>query len=373
MANAYTPGLKVTGASRIQKRRRLSILGEVLVNIGDIVTPDIPVAKAMIPGNPTSINVSNALSCEAEDIEQYMVKKQGDPVKANEAIAIQKTFFGLFTTTCVSPVEGVLEHVSAVTGQVIVREPAVPIQVKAYINGEVTEIMDREGVVIETKGAFIQGIFGVGGERDGILQIAVEKDSDVLDGQHIKPEHKDKIVIGGSLMTGAAIRRAHEIGAAGIVAGGVIDKDLVDYLGFDIGVAVTGHESIPLTLIVTEGFGQIPMAHKTFELLQTLDGMHASINGATQIRAGVMRPEIIVPNEDIDVVESAVSDGEMEAGTLIRCIREPYFGQLAEVVDLPPELRVVETGARVRIMNIKLRNSGEVVTVPRANVELIEE
>jgi len=351
----------------------LPILGEVLVKLGQVLTPEVPVAKAMIPGNPTAVNVSNALSCEAEDIEGYMVKKQGDAVKKDEPIAIQKTFFGLFSSVCASPVEGVIEHISAVTGQVIVREPAVPIQVKAYINGKVTEILDREGVVIETKGAFIQGIFGVGGERDGILKVVVKNWSDVLDGDKITADCKGKIIVGGSLMTGAAIRRAHEVGASGIVAGGVIDKDLVDYLGFDIGVAVTGHENIPLTLIVTEGFGQIPMAHKTFELLQRLDGKHASINGATQIRAGVMRPEIIVPDDSVDVQENTVSDGEMEAGTLIRCIREPYFGQLAEVVDLPPELRVVETGAKVRIMNIKLRNTGEVVTVPRANVELIEE
>jgi len=378
VANAYTPGLKVTGASRIQKRRRLPILGEVLVNLGDVLTPEMPVAKAMIPGNPQTINISNALSCEAEDIELYMVKKQGDPVKKGEPIAVQKSFISAifgdrFASKCESPVDGVLEHVSAVTGQAIVREPAMPIQVMAYINGTVSEILDREGVVIETSGAFIQGIFGVGGERDGILKVVVDSGEEILTAEKIDASCEGKIIIGGSLMTGPAIRKAHEVGARGIVAGGVIDKDLVEYLGFDIGVAVTGHENIPITLIVTEGFGNIPMAHKTYDLLKSLDGMHASINGATQIRAGVMRPEIIVPDDSVVVQEGAVNDGEMEAGTLIRCIREPYFGQLAEVVDLPPELRVVETGARVRIMNIKLRNTGEVVTVPRANVELIEE
>lgn len=374
MANAYTPGLKVTAASLIQKRRRLSLLGDVLVKMGQKVTPEMPVAKAMIPGNPQSINVSNALSCEAEDIEGYMVKKQGDAVKRDEVIAIQKTFFGLFSSKCLSPVDGTLEHISAVTGQVIIREPAMPIEVKAYINGVVTEIMDREGVVVETKGAFIQGIFGVGGERDGNLKMMVKAADEVLDGNVINADCKGKILIGGSLMTGSAIKKAHEVGARGIVAGGIIDKDLVDYLGFDIGVAVTGHEDIPITLIVTEGFGNIPMAHKTFDLLKRLDGAHASINGATQIRAGVMRPEIIVPDESAVIQDASGAEaGEMEAGTLIRCIREPYFGQLAEVVDLPPELQVIETGAKVRIMNIKLRNSQQVVTVPRANVELIEE
>ena len=78
MANAYTPGLKVTEASIIRKRRRLPILGEVLVQKGAKVTPDTPVAKAFIPGNPQSINVANILGVEAEDIEHFMQKKPGD-------------------------------------------------------------------------------------------------------------------------------------------------------------------------------------------------------------------------------------------------------------------------------------------------------
>jgi len=58
-------------------------------------------------------------------------------------------------------------------------------------------------------------------------------------------------------------------------------------------------------------------------------------------------------------------------GTPIRIIREPYFGKLAEVVDLPPELQVIETEAKVRILRAKITD-GTIVTVPRANVEIIE-
>ena len=203
--------------------------------------------------------------------------------------------------------------------------------------------------------------------------MACKSPDEVLDADLINDTCKGCIIVGGSLMTAAAIRKAASVGARGIVAGGIIDKDLVEYLGYDIGVAITGHEDIPLTLITTEGFGAITMAHKTFDLLKAVEGKHASINGATQIRAGVMRPEIIVPDESTVVNDAKANlDGNLDAGTLIRCIREPYFGQLAEIVDLPPELVVIETGAKVRIMTIRLKN-GEVVTVPRANVELIEE
>jgi hypothetical protein len=41
-------------------------------------------------------------------------------------------------------------------------------------------------------------------------------------------------------------------------------------------------------------------------------------------------------------------------------------------VELPPELTKIETEAKVRVMKVKLARTGEVVTIPRANVELIE-
>ncbi len=56
------------------------------------------------------------------------------------------------------------------TGQVIIREPPIPVEVDAYIDGVVSEVMPSEGVVVESEGAFLQGIFGVGGETIGPLR-----------------------------------------------------------------------------------------------------------------------------------------------------------------------------------------------------------
>ena len=61
------------------------------------------------------------------------------------------------------------------------------------------------------------------------------------------------IILGGSNISGAALRKAADVGVVGIVVGGIVDRDLIDYLGYDIGVAITGHENIPLTLVITEG------------------------------------------------------------------------------------------------------------------------
>jgi len=373
MAHAYTPGLKVTERATVRKTRRLPILGEVLVEQGQKVTPEVIVARTKIPGNPNTVNVANALGLEPEDIEHFMVKKLGDQVHKDEVLALYKAFFGLFKHYARSPVEGVVEHISPVTGQVTLREPPIPVQIDAYLTGTVSEVLPREGVIIETAGAFIQGIFGVGGETQGEVKVVVNKADDVLDADLITNADKGKVLVGGSLITAAALRKANEIGVSGLVAGGIIDKDLVEFLGYDIGVAITGHEDINSTVIITEGFGQMKMADKTFSLLKDLAGWNASINGATQIRAGVMRPEIIVPEfkpKHAAVAQGSLAEG-MVPGTPIRVIREPYFGLLGEVVDLPPELQIIETGAHVRILRAKLAD-GRTVTIPRANVEIIE-
>ncbi len=61
----------------------------------------------------------------------------------------------------------------------------------------------------------------------------------------------------------------------------------------------------------------------------------------------------------------------MRPGTPIRVIRQPYFGRLGKVASLLVELQIVETGSAVRVVEIELEN-GEMVVVPRANVEILE-
>lgn len=372
MAHAYTPGLKVTERAVVRKVRRLPIPGDVLVKAGDKVAPDTVVARTKLPGNPVTINVANIMGMPAEYLAPYLTKRVGEAVAKDEVIAKSISWFGLSKVFCRSPVAGTLESMSSVTGQAIIREADIPLGVSAYIHGTIVEVIPKEGVVVETDGAFIQGIFGVGGETNGNLRVAVSAPDEPLEPRHLTPEHAGAIVVGGSVITGGAIKRAIEVGASALVGGGIIDTDLVSLLGYDIGVAITGQEDIALTIIVTEGFGQMNMAGKTFSLFKLLDGKFASVNGATQIRAGVMRPEVIVPGHVAEGAgkEASASEG-LVPGTAVRIIREPYFGVLAQVVDLPPELQVIETEAKVRILQARLPG-GEVVTVPRANVEILE-
>lgn len=373
MGSAYTPGLKVSPHTLIQRLRRLPLKGDVLVETGQRVTPDTIVARASLPGLMQSVKVAAQLGIDADEMPAALIVKEGDTVEKGQILAATKAFFGMLKSEAKSPVTGVVETISAASGNVGVRQPPLPINLTAYLSGTVAETIAGEGVVVQTEGALIQGIFGIGGERVGEIQMVSAQPEDDLTEEMITPAQAGKIIIGGANISGAALRKAAEMGVTGIVVGGIIDRDLIAFLGYDIGVAITGHENITLTLVITEGFGTIAMARRTFELLRSLEGKSASINGATQIRAGVIRPEVIVPlgaASGKTVVETG-EEGSLSVGTSIRLIREPYFGKLATVTALPPQLTVIGSGAEVRVLEARLADNS-VVTVPRANVEIIE-
>jgi hypothetical protein len=186
----------------------------------------------------------------------------------------------------------------------------------------------------------------------------------------ITPDQRGKVVVGGALVTREALARAAQLGVGAIITGGVHALDLGEFMGGEIGAGVTGAEQVGLTLIVTEGFGEIAMARRTFRLLRQCDGLLASVSGATQIRSGVLRPEIIVPATagEHSAADNIAADG-LAIGTSVRLVRAPYFGQLGTVVALPPDPCAVASGAVVRILEAELE-SGVRVTVPRSNVEL---
>ncbi len=381
MGHAYTPGLTVTERTIVRKRRVLPIPGTVLVRPGDRVRADMIVALTELPGKVHVVNVANLIGVAPDEIPEYLVKKEGAAIRKDEVIAESRPLIKWFKTEVRSPIDGTVESVSTVTGQVILREPPRPLELLAYVDGTVIELLPAQGVVVETDCTLIQGIFGIGGETWGDLIMAVQAPDVVLIAAQLTLAMKGKIVVGGAFADGATLQRARQVGVAGLVVGGIHDKDLRELLGYDLGVAITGTEQVGFTLILTEGFGSIPMASKTFALLSRHAGQQASMSGATQIRAGVIRPEIIIAPSSVtpsplrgegwgEGVTEAERSG-IRIGDQVRIIRDPLFGQIGSVADLPTNPQAIETESRVRVLEVKFADGGRAI-IPRANVELIE-
>jgi biotin carboxyl carrier protein len=372
MAHSYTPGLTVTDSTVVLRRRMLPLPGTVSVKIGDIVLSNQTVARAELPGKVYPLNLANQLGVAPDEIKEYLIKKEGDVVQKDEILAENKPLFKWLKTEIRSPIAGKVESISMVTGQVLLREPPRVLELLGYVDGIVVEVHPQQGVTIECVCSMVQGIFGIGGETHGELVMAVASPDEALTPAHVKPEMKGKIVVGGSFLPADTMAKAKEVGVAGLVVGGIHDKDLRALLGYDLGVAITGAEQVGFTLILTEGFGTIPMAQKTFALLSAHAGDKASISGATQIRAGVIRPEIIIPQSGGKVgIAAQPQRAGIQIGDPVRIIRDPLFGKIGEVSALPSDLMKIPTESEVRVLEVRFPD-GQVAVIPRTNIEVIE-
>ena len=373
MAHSYTPGLKVLQKTTVDKERRLPLKGDVLVEAGKKVAPDDIVARTHLPGNVQMVNIANLLNIDAQDIADVMLVEIGSEIKEGELLAETKGLFGFFKSSAASPVDSVLESISDITGQVVLRETPIPVEIDAYMNGKVASVLEEEGVVVTANAVFIQGIFGMGGENRGELRVLVDNREDELTPEMISEDVKGAVIVGGSFVSLEAYKKAISVGAAAVVAGGFNYHDLQDVLGYVLGVAITGSENLGTSLILTEGYGRIPMGNRSFELLQQHNGKFTSVNGSTQIRAGVIRPEIVIP---LTVEDAKGSKSEKDtasgisAGSMVRVIRAPYFGDIGTVVSLPAELQQMESETMVRVAEVEI--SGKTLVIPRANLEMVE-
>ena len=363
MAHSYTPGLKVLKKTLFSKERILPLKGEVLVKQGDKLSPETIVASTSLPGNVQMLKVNNILNIEPRDVKACLVVKEGDSVKKGEKIAETAGLLGMFKSSVESPVDS--------TGRVVLREAPIPVEVDAYVSGKVGEVIQNEGIIVTSSASFIQGIFGIAGEKQGALQLVSQNPSEELTAEKITNDMAGKILIGGSFLGLDAYKKAMSCNVAGIVVGGFNYYDLKEVLGYNLGVAITGTEKLKTALIVTEGYGSIPMSKATFDLLKSHDGSDASINGATQIRAGVIRPEIVIPLKDESSEDSFsnVQEGIQE-GSIVRVIRSPNFGKIGTVNSLPAKLHKMESETMVRVAEIEI--DGKNFLIPRANLEMVE-
>ena len=217
MPKSYTPGLKVLKDTNISKERRLPLKGNVHVKSNDIVNSNTIVASTEIPGNVQMINVANQLNIDPNQIEKCMLAQINDSVEKNQLIAQSKGLFGMFKSDVKSPINGKIINISNVTGQVVVSEHPIPINVDAYIPGEVKDVYSEEGILINSIGTFVQGIIGIGGEKQGKMHVLVENPLEKIKTSHITSSLENEIIVCGSCIDLEIYEKAKSVGVKGII------------------------------------------------------------------------------------------------------------------------------------------------------------
>jgi hypothetical protein len=375
---AGTPPLINSAMARIE--RRLQNAGEVLVRMGQRVEPEEIVARAFLPGTPQIVNLARTLTIAPSMVERAMIREVGNKVAQGEVLARSSAIGG---RTCLAPVSGVIAAVDNQTGYVTISPDPVAYELQATVRGLVMEVIPNQGVRIETPAAQVYGVFGFGQERSGVLRLLVTDPSEPIRPEMVDARSAYAIIIGGSGITAAALRRAVQEQVRGVIVGAVDEAELRAFLGWaSIESWRTGNgawqlpaaapeQSFDLTLVVTEGFGTQPMSLPLFELLAQHDRQEALVEGVTRLRAPMRRPRVVIPLSSRTAgIQLEPPRPALRPGASVRLLDSAHLGQIGQVRTVSSAPRRLPSRVRAAAVEMLLED-GTLLLLPRTDVEVL--
>lgn len=323
------------------------------------VREPIPVGRK----DPVTIDVAKELRVAPALVGNFLEVQVRSVVVPEQVVARRR--IGLRQEFVLSDVYGRVSDISE--GKVTIQPLHVQTEIPAYLAGQVTRVTPGHAVTIRARGWVIQGTYGVGGERSGHLMVAADPGVD-LTAADISAAWSGKVVLAGGSADLGLLQAASRVGAQAIVLASLPLETLQSY-SFSHKLGITGDEDLPLTIILTEGFLEAPMAQPTWSTLARLEGRYASVNGMTHIRAGVIRPEVVVCERNWEgFAPMSASAPTLRCGARVRVIAGRHVGQSGEIVELPAEPRTIATGSSVHVAVI--RAGAKLLTVPVQNLDL---
>jgi len=321
-----------------------------------------------VGGNePAVIDLLQELEVSKLGLISALRVRPGKMVTPGQVLAARQ---GLRPKAVLSPIYGKVESIR--DGVITIVPTHARTTLHAYVTGRVLRVIPRQGVVIQALAHVVTGVYGVGSESGGEILLAAEADQ-VLTPEAVTPEWEGKIVVAGRTASLDLLQAADEVGCAGVVVAHMSATNLAAYAGGNSRPGIGGEDEMLMPLMLTERFSPTPMRNEIWHELARLQGRYASMSGKTQIRAGLVRPEVVVC-EDV-LPAAAAKDGEASGkilvGDLVRVIRSPHLDRIGRVVALPRERQTIVTGSRVRVAEVAIGE--ELITLPVSNLTKLQE
>jgi len=359
---------------------RSGLLGLVSSQLGYVyIREPIPLGEV---GGPVRVQVAKDLELPVgRAIRRYLLVRVGQAVVRGQPLAARHARGRL---TSLSPTFGRVTDIDLEEGTVTVVPLFTSGEVLAHVYGKVRRVVSNEVIDIETAGIRMAGVYGVGGITHGPLVPGPAGPEGLLDAEHVKPDWQGKVVVGGATATSEALREVARVGAAGLVLAWLPPRALLDYAGAGAKMGITGDELVTTTVVLTGGFMPQGLPQALWRLATVLQGRTATLDGTTHIRAGVIRPKLLVSVPPASLTEEAWARvpwvpqrpltqwRQPRAGERVRILRGSFWGREGRIVQLPPEAVRVATGTAMRVARVRM-DDGQVHDIPLANLEILED
>jgi preprotein translocase subunit YajC len=335
----------------LRRSRMLSSKGRVLVRINQKLSATDIIAECKAESKHILIDIYQVLGVDSSrKSKQWISRKVGDKLQKGDILAQSG---GIFKRVIRAPAD--CQIVTLGGGQIMLEMAGDTLSLQAGISGCVTEVIPDRGAIIEGNGVLIQGVWGNDHINMGLLQLAPSAADEELTCGRLDSGMQGAVVVFGHCSNPDALVEACDMKIRGLILGS-INSELV---------AVARKMAVPI--ILTDGFGHLPINQVAYKILLTNDRREVSLNAASWNRFSGERPEIFIP---LPVIGDPPSDVEEFApGQIVRIQGTAPSGRIGEIIELHAEPQIINSGSRAPAAKINF--GGQEILVPLANLEVI--
>jgi hypothetical protein len=320
------------------------------VTSGTEVLPDQVLAHHRRPGSPRRVPLAGTLRVGASEVAALLVARPGTHLEEGDAIARSPE-----GREVRAPISGLLLGVSASDGSALLAPLGAEEPVIGHVRGRVRTV-EEGAITVEVPGVLVRGVGGTGSAVHGELVVAVHEPEEELRAAAIDVGATGKIVVGGSRASAETLTRARAMGVAGIVLGGVLDKELRDFEAIQRRRREVGGMTGSFGVLLLEGFGKVGIDPQRFAWLRAHAGHMASLFGADRL---------------IYVYDAETAPGRRtlpRVGERVIAHRRPFQGRAGVLVAELEDLHATPSGIASRMGLVRFED-GRLAPVPMANLE----
>lgn len=331
----------------IIRKRLLPVNGKVVVKLNQHILATDTIAEAEYSHKHHLIDIAHILGIKASVADKMVSVRVGEKLAAGTVVA--KAI----------KVEHSGRVVAAGGGQILLDISEKPLELQAGISGEVIELIQHRGAIIQEVGALVQGVWGNGRISSGTLHVLAEKPAEILTSKQLDMSLRSLVIMAGSCQDAEALKAAAEITVRALILSSIHPSLL--------GLA----RKMPYPIVVTDAIGKQAMNANAYKIISTNNQREkVTVNAEAFQRYKGTRPEIIIPLPHTDLPSTPREVDIFAPGQKVRLRRAPHAGATGTLVNLPSGMQTLPNGLRVLAGEVKL-NFGEQVTVPLVNLEVL--
>jgi hypothetical protein len=322
----------------------------VSVRVGAEIRPDEVIGLRHGALTAVRVPLTRPLHRQPEDVEAVLAVRPGERVQADQPLALVEGGGAVL-----APMAGLVLATSRRDGTLLLAPLGPEEAVIGHVRGRIRAI-EEGSVVVEVPAARLRGVGGSGEAVHGELVVGVSSPEDELRAGAIDTGATGKILVGGSRASAETLTRARAMGVAGIVLGGVLDKELRDFEAIQRRRRDAGGMTGSFGILLVEGFGKVGIDPQLFTWFRAHAGRVASLFGADGL---------------LYVYDAAPLPWRRplaRVGDRVIAHRRPFQGRGGVLVALLDDLHATQSGIPTRMALVRFED-GRLAPVPLANIE----